>query len=121
VSLVGSVVLARGRAYDDFINCDYLGKGGTTVGLSRSTASKAADFLGNSDQAKPVDIDGAVEAEISEPAEGDLVDLVIQPTKGEIAFVNASRGINTPDDEADRKITGKGVLALGKVFLAGTS
>lgn len=121
VSLVGSVVLARGGTYDDFTNCDYLGKGGSTIGLSRSDASNASDFLGNSDLAKPADIDGVVKAEISESPRGDLVELVIQPTKGEIAFVNASRGIKTPDDEAERKVAGKDVLALTKVFLDGTS
>lgn len=120
-SLVGSVVLARGGTYDDFTNCDYLGKGGSTIGLSRSDASNASDFFGNSDLAEPADIDGVVKAEISASPAGDLVELVIQPTKGEIAFVNASRGIKTPDDEAERKVGGKDVLALAKAFLDGTS
>ena len=120
-SLVGSVVLARGRAYDDFTNCDYLGEGGSTIGLSRSDASNASDFFGGDDRAEPVDIDGVVKAEISESTMGDVLDLVVQPTKGEIGFVNVSRGIKTPDDEAKREFDPKDALALTRAFLDGTS
>ena len=120
-SLIGSVVLARGGTYDDFANCDYLGEGGSTIGLSRSDASNASDFFGGSDRAEPVDIDGVVKAEISESTAGDVVDLVVQPTKGEVGFVNVARGIKTPDDQAKREFAVKDVLALTKAVLDGTS
>ena len=48
-AVVGSVVLARGGTIDDATNCDYLGKGGSTIVLSRSDASNATDFLGHGD------------------------------------------------------------------------
>ena len=48
------------------------------------------------------------------------MELTIQPTEEEIAFVNASRGVNTSDDEAERKVTKKDALALAKAFLEAT-
>jgi hypothetical protein len=119
-AVIGPVAVARGGPHDGYTTCDYLGKGGSTIGLSRSKASNASDFLGNNPEAKPIDIDGAVKAEAIESSEGYEVELTIQPTKGEIAFVNTSRGINTPDDKAERKVTKKGALALATTFLDGT-
>lgn len=120
-ALVGSVVLARGGTIDSDTNCDYLGEGGSTIVVSRSDATNATDFLGNSNSSEPADLEGVVEAEINAPTDGYSVELTIQPTKDEIAFVNASRGVNTPDDTAERKVSKKDTLALAKAFLDGTS
>jgi len=49
------------------------------------------------------------------------VEVVVRPTTSEVAFVRADRGIDTPDDEAKRKVSGKAALALANVFLDGTS
>ncbi len=120
-ALVGSVVLARGGTIENDTNCDYLGEGGSTIVASRSGATNATDFLGNSQTSDPADLDGVVEAEINAPTDGYSVELTIQPTKDEIAFVNASRGIDTPDDTAERKVSKKDTLAFAKAFLDGTS
>jgi len=120
-SLIGSVTLARGGSREDETSCDYLGNGGSTVALSRFATDNSSDFMGNSDLARPVDIDGAVEAEISEGRDAAQVEVVVRPTTSEVAFVRADRGIDTPDDEAKRKVSGKAALALANVFLDGTS
>ncbi len=118
-ALVGSVVLARGGIVGEATNCDYLGEGGSTIHLSRSKVSNAADFFGD-DSSDRAEIAGVVKAEIRESPEDEVVELTIQPTQNELAFVTASRGVGTSDDKAERKVTKKDTLAMAAAFLEGT-